>query len=329
MNKEIVISVKTILLTILMILAGYVVYRLGPIIGIFAIATLLTISLESLVKYLMKLTVFNKPLKRNVAVIISYFLLIVVIALVGSLGVPPVISQFQKMIASLSQYAQELHLSDGFSLSLKDFIPQAANASSEVLTVTISIFSNLTTLFSIFVISIYMSLDWENLKKRFAGLFPEKLEDDVKDTIAKVETNVGQWMKGELVLMLVVGFFSFLGLFILNVKYPVALGIVAGIMEIVPMIGPIISAIIAGIIAFADAPIKGLGVIALFIIVQQLENNLLVPKIMQKVSGFSPLIILLSLLVGSEFFGVVGAIVAVPTTMILSIVLRKFLLHSD
>ena len=329
MDKQVVISFKTILLTFAVILAGYVIYRLGSVIGIFAIATLLVIVMESVINYFMRLTVFNKPLKRGVAVLVSYGLLLLVMIVIGTVGLPPVIAQFQKMIDGISQIAQELNLGDDFSLQLKDFLPEAANVSSELLSVTISVFSNATTIFSIFVIAIYMSLDWKNLKKRFFTLFPERLEDEVEDTFLEVERNVGQWLKGQLLLMLIVGVASFIGLLLLDIRYPLALAMVAGLLEIVPMIGPVISATVAAIIGFSDTPIKGVGVIALFIIIQQLENNFLVPKIMQKVSGFSPLIILLALLIGSEFFGVVGAIVAVPTTMIISIILKRVLGRSD
>jgi len=102
-----------------------------------------------------------------------------------------------------------------------------------------------------------------------------------------------------------------------------ALGLISGLLEIVPMVGPIISAVFAAIIALASNPIKAVGVVVLYIIVQQLENNVLVPKVMQKVSGFSPLVILTALLVGGEFFGVAGAVMAVPATMTLGIIIKK------
>ena len=164
------------------------------------------------------------------------------------------------------------------------------------------------------MISIYMSLDWENLKRRFISLFPNKFKLEVLRIIEEIETNVGHWVKGQLVLMLVIGSLSFVGLAILQVPYPLALGLIAGVLEIVPIL---------------DTPLKSLAVIALFIGIQQLENNLLVPKIMQKVSGFSPLVILVALLIGSNFFGIVGAIIAVPVTMIAAIVIKSILKHTN
>ena len=122
---------------------------------------------------------------------------------------------------------------------------------------------------------------------------------------------------------------SFIGLSILGVKYSVGLGIMAGIFEAIPNIGPILSGIIASLIGFSDSPIKGIGVASLFIVIQQLENNILVPKIMGRVSGFRPLVIFVALLIGADFFGIVGAICAVPVTMIISTILKKFLVYED
>ncbi len=89
------------------------------------------------------------------------------------------------------------------------------------------------------------------------------------------------------------------------------------------------SGALAGVIGFSDSPVKGLAVLVLFFIIQQSENNLLVPKVMQRVSGFSPLVILIALLIGSEFFGIVGAILSVPVTMISVIVVKKILLYTS
>ena len=149
------------------------------------------------------------------------------------------------------------------------------------------------------------------------------------NVVEEVETNVGHWVKGQLVLMLVIGVLSFFGLWALGVDYPLALALIAGLLEAVPILGPVISAVLASVIGFSQDPIIGLAVLGFFTILQQLENNILVPKIMQRVSGFSPLVILIALIVGSNFFGVMGAIVAIPITMILVIVVKSVLRHTS
>ena len=325
MDKQVVISVKSILIAFLIGLAVYVLYRLGPIIGILLLATLLTVSLEPLVKKLMGVTLLNKPLSRGFSVVVAYILLIIVIAFVATVGIPPVISQLETLLTSLSTISSKINFGNNFNLSLSELLPQASKLSSGVFTVTISLVSNISTTVSLIILSLYLSMDWTRIKKQFISLFSDDKEDDVEDTINEVETNVSHWVKGQLTLMLVIGLASFTGLQILGVRYPLALGILSGVLEIVPILGPVISAILAAIIAFADAPIKGLGVIALYIIIQQLENNILVPKIMQKVSGFSPLVILIALLIGSEFFGVIGAIIAVPATIVGAVILKRVL----
>lgn len=329
MDKQINISIKTLFVGLLMALGVYVIYRLGTVIGILLIAVLIVISLEPLVRKLTNIVFFNKPISRNFAVIISYLLFILVLIFIGTVGIPPVFSQLEKLVTTLPTILSKINFGNYINLSISDFLPQASKISSQVLTVTFSVLSNMATLVTLIILSIYLSLDWVNIKKQFISLFPDHHEDSVTNILNQIELNVSYWVKGELTLMTIVGLGCFAGLEILGVKYALALGILSGVLEIVPMLGPIFSALLAAIIAFADAPIKGLGVIALYIIVQQLENNILVPKIMQKVSGFSPIVILLALLVGGEFFGIIGAVLAVPMTIVITVILKKVLRSSD
>jgi predicted PurR-regulated permease PerM len=229
------------------------------------------------------------------------------------------------MVFILVDFLDGFNINGGFEKYISEFVTQISGVSGGVVSTTLSIFENVTTLFSLLVICIYMSLDWINMKTKFYAMFPKKLRDDAIETVGEVETNIGEWIKGQLFLMLVIGLVSFLGLFVLGVDYAIALGLISGLLEFVPMLGPVLSAVLAGVIGFSMSPVKGFGVIILFVLIQQLENNLLVPKVMQKVSGFSPLVILLSLLIGSEFFGLVGALTAVPVTMIGSIILKRVL----
>lgn len=325
MDKQVIISVKTILFTVLIALAGYVFYRLSSVVGLLFVSLLIVISIEPLILYLMQRRFMGSLISRNLAVVLSYLFVVIVFIGILTVGLPPVLSQFKKMVFILVDFLNSLNINGGFDKYVSDAVAQISGVSGGVITTTLSIFENIATLFSLLVISIYISLDWLNIKDRSFSLFPRKSRDMAEDTVAEIETNIGEWIKGQLMLMLIVGAVSFLGLFVLGVDYAIALGLIAGLLEFVPMIGPLLSAVLAGVIGFSMSPVKGFGVIILFTLIQQLENNFLVPKIMQKVSGFSPLIILFALLIGSEFFGVVGALVAVPLTMILSIILKRVL----
>lgn len=337
LDKDIVISIKTILIFLLMLLGAYVVYRLGPILSILLISTLIVLAMEKAINFFMKKTLFNRPVSRSLAVILSYSIIIILTITILTFGLQPILTQGTKLIINLVNIIQNVEFETGTplaglfgeSLSLSSFLPQVTNISGGVLNATLLIFSNITTLITIFIFSIYMSLDWENLKSKFLSLWPKSKKEEIEDTIQDIEDNLGQWIKGQLFLMVIIGTLSFAGLILLDVDYPLALGVVSGVLEIVPILGPLISAVIAAIIAFSDDPLKGVGVLVLFTIIQQLENNLIVPKIMQKVSGFSPLVILLAFLIGSNFFGVIGAILAVPVTMISAIILKRILLDRN
>jgi predicted PurR-regulated permease PerM len=325
MDKEIVISIKTIAVAFIAILGGYVIYRLGPIFAILLIAALLVLSLEHLVKWFMRQTIFKRNLSRSISVIITYALFIIGVIVVFTLILPPVFGQAQKLFASLLSFISVLNIVPKEDVSLQGLIPQLSNFTGGLLGAVSSGLSMVTTAFSLVMLSLYMSLDWENLKRRFISLFPDKNKLQILRTVEQVELNVGNWVKGELVLMLFIGVMDFIMFVLLRVKYPLALGLIGGLLEIVPILGPVITAVLGAIIAFADSPIKGLAVILGSILIQQLENNILVPKIMQKVSGFSPLVILVALLIGNTFFGIVGAILAIPSTIIAVIIVKSVL----
>jgi len=329
MDKQVVISYKSIVFFFLMLLAGYIIFRLGPVIGLFLISLVIVFAVEPMIKKLMTLVVLNRPLSRGVAVCITYILVIILMVFTVTLGLPPFVSQIEKLFRNFSSILASLQLPAGFNIQVADLIPQASKISEGVVTTVFSVFSNITTVITLLILSLYMSLDLENNKARLFSLFPATIRQDIKTVVEDIETSMGQWVKGQSLLMFVVGVLSFIGLMVLDVEYAPALGLISGLLEIVPMLGPILSAVIAAIVAFSDSTIKGIGVIALYVIVQQLENNLLVPKIMQRVSGSSPLIILLALMVGSEFFGVVGAVLAVPMVMVATVILKKILRYEN
>ena len=148
---------------------------------------------------------------------------------------------------------------------------------------------------------------------------------EIEDSLSDIEDSLGNWAKGQLILMIVVGVTSTIGLVIIGGgQYAASLGLLSGLLEFVPMVGPIATAFLAFFIYLPISPVKALAVVGLFVLIQQLESNILVPKVMQKISGFSPLTVLVAIFIGSEFYGVVGALIVLPTFMIGAILLSKF-----
>lgn len=329
MDKEIVISIKTVIFTFSLLLGIYLLYLIRPIIVLLVISLIIVISMEHPIEYLGKITFMNKPLSRSVAVLSSYFLLVLFVVVIITIGVPPVITQAQTLISNLANLTTEFPGTSGLQFSVKDLLPDVANVSKNVFSTTFSVLSSVAGLFSVLIISIYMSLDWENIKFRLFSLFKGKIRGEIEDTVTEIEVSLGHWVKGQLALMGIIGAMSFVGLVILQVDYPLALSLIAGLLEIVPVLGPVIALLLAGIVGFSDSVAKGIAVAGLFTLIQQVENNFLVPKVMHKVSGFSPLVILIALLVGSTLLGVVGALIAIPVTMILVIIFKHISRYSE
>jgi len=316
MDKNYVISIKTILTALLFLLGGYVVYRLSNIFLLLLVSLLVVISIEPLILFICSQSIFNKKISRSYSVIISYSTLVLIFVTIFTIGIPPVLSQLSKMLQTLSQLIGGININGNIENYIRYLFNELSTLSSGLRNITFKIFQQVTALLSLIIISIYISLDWINIKDRFTKLLPKKFQQESKEYFLEVENSIGMWIKGQLFLMVSIGLISFFGLLLIGIDYPLALALISGLLEFIPFVGPLISAILAGIVGFSMSPIKGISVIVLFVIIQQLENNLLVPKVMQKVSGFSPIIILLAILIGSEFFGVLGAIIAVPTMMV-------------
>jgi predicted PurR-regulated permease PerM len=166
-------------------------------------------------------------------------------------------------------------------------------------------------------------VDGENLVALFVRLFPHMRRARVEDACRRVTSKISAWLGGQVLLALIIGSTAALGLFLLGVPFFYVLALIAGIGEIIPIVGPILSAVPAIAVALSVSPTLALGVIAFFFAQQQLENHILVPKIMQRQVGISAVTVIIALLIGGSLLGIVGAILAVPTAAILQVLFEE------
>ena len=180
----------------------------------------------------------------------------------------------------------------------------------------------------ILVFSIYLYLERKEIKAYIVRFFRLK-EDKFYTIYDRIETQLGAWVRGQLLLGLSVGIATYLGLLVLDVKYALPLAILAGVLEIIPVIGPIITGFILVIVGLSISPLVGVYCLILSILIQQLENNFLVPLIMKRAVGLSPVLTIISILVGQELFGILGAIIAVPTAAMIAVIVNTYLDDRD
>lgn len=310
------ISYKTILFIIGLYGTIQLVFILkNLLLGLF-ISILFATGLNPLVSYIERLKV-----PRPVAILLLYvFIAASLILLVGTV-LPPLLAQTTSLIqtlplAALSDDLQSIEV----NLENIQFISsQFGGSVTPLIQILASTFSGVVTFFTFAVITFYLLIERKNLHKHIARLSPNiESEHKVDKLINKIEIQIGSWVRGQLILMLVVGVITYVGLSLLNVSFALPLAIIAGMLEIIPNIGPTVAsipAIIVPIIIDQD-PLTAVFVIALYVLIQQFENNLLVPRIMQSAVGIHPLVTILLIIIGLELSGVIGAILAVPMYLV-------------
>lgn len=176
------------------------------------------------------------------------------------------------------------------------------------------------------VLAFYWTLDGDRSQRAVLMLLPADKRDQARDLMATIQETVGRYVTGQLTLSLVIGTVSLAAYLLIGLPYALVLAIIAGILEAVPVVGPLLAAIPAILIAIPLGPGKLIAVIVINVLIQQLENTLLVPRIMKKAVGVSPLVTLLSLVAFSSLFGIVGALVAIPLAAVIQLLLERFVI---
>jgi len=327
MDYNIVISTQTIFITLMIALGIWFLVQIKAIVLVLFISLILAMGLAPLVDRLVR-----RGLGRGLAVALIMFLVGGLGLLILALGFSPMVEQTRVFLQRFPDFINNLTVILGLGHYMdrvnEVIFRRFTDASPGMIRATWGAFSSVLTLVMIFVLTAYLLLDLENLRERFLTLFTRGTRKKVEEVVNEIETKIGSWLRGQLILCLVVGAMSFVGLSLLGVDYALPLALIAGLLEIVPIIGPIISAVPAAVVGLVASPIMGLGVIALYILIQQLENNLIVPKVMQKTVGLNPLVTLVAILIAGKLFGLGGVLLAVPVTLI-GVTVFKVLAYSD
>lgn len=312
MSHKIDVSHKTIIFVTLFILALWIIFLVRDLLIILFIAIIFVSALSPLVNFFIR---FKFP--KIISIALTYAIIIAIVTgLVVSI-VPPMIEQSSRLIVASPSLLSQFFNTTNLDRSI--FSQELSNLSKNLFSITLSIFDNLITIIFLLVISFYMLLEKESLETRFASFFGSK-EDRVRKLILKIEEKLGAWLQGQLILSLLIGLLTYIGLTILNIPYALPLALVAGIMEVIPVIGPIISALPAIFLALTISPFLSAIVAIMYLVIQQVENNLVVPQVMKRAVGLNPLIVILAIAIGSRLLGIAGALLAVPLAVVIQII---------
>lgn len=326
---------------IAMALGGVVVlwclYLVRDILLIIYISALFAIGFSPIVRLIERQRLFpvgTRRVPRWAAILTLYLLILGTIAAVASMIVPQLVQQARELWSQAPEMfarAQDWFVKRGIldhRLTLKEAVQHApgggGDAVGAVVGAVFGIVGGLFGLLTILVLTFYCLVDAESLRSAFLQLFPKRQRARIAKASAEVTVRIAAWLNGQLLLGAIIGTTAAIGLAALNVPYFYVLALIAGIGEMIPIVGPVLSAIPAVAVAVTISWQKALLVALFFFLQQQLENHILVPKIMERQVGISAVTVIIALLIGGKLLGIVGAILAVPTAAILQVIVQEF-----
>jgi predicted PurR-regulated permease PerM len=313
---------STILRTILFAALAVVVYELLHVVLVVLTATVLASAFEPGVSFMEK---YNIP--RILSVILIYVMAIGAVVVFSIFFLPPVIDNISRLVTQAPEYIRSLQLESSFlaehigtvsdPLSLSEISTRLQSISLEntqdLFGIVSTVFGGVLNFFLILTLSFYLSVRRNGVRDFLQLVVPTRHEDYVIDLWERTRIKIGKWLQGQFVLMVLVGLLVYAGLKLLSVPNAALLAVLAGAFEIVPILGPILSAVPAISVAGLNGGLSlALMTTGMFIIVQQIENNIIHPLVFNQVVGLSPVVVILSIVVGGQLAGFLGILLAVP-----------------
>ncbi len=285
---------------------------------------------------------------RPLAILLTYVAAVLALALFFLMVVPVISQQFGALWANRQDIADAVqgYVNRGLvwyrantPADIQAQIDQAVQAAGTRLSGTVqaglaqtitAVTSTLAFVASLVIVPVwlfYVLNDQSRFMRTAVAMIPSRVRADTVNIARIADRILSKYLRGQLLLCVVVGVLAFIGLTALRVPFPAVLGLIAGIFEILPFVGPLLGAAPAVLVAVIQDPLLGLWTALLFIVIQQVENTVLVPRISGKAVELHPALIVLVLIIGSEVAGLPGAILAVPVTAIIRDVFKYLYLR--
>ncbi len=319
--------------------AAMLVLRLMDVIILVFVALVITSTIQP-----MKTALQRHGIPKALAMLLIYLGVLGVLAGLFVLVIPVLVNQggemvrglpqvYTSLIASLEQNPSELIRTLPQRLPTGEQLTSQLQAVSGViltgaLGIGMSVLGFLTQMLSIIVLSIYLTLDQSRLERFWLSLAPTSRRPQLLAIWREIESRLGTFIRGELLLMTSIGVLASLGYLALGLPYPLALGALAGLLEIVPMVGPTLGAIPAVLVALSISPLAALLVVVYSLVIQVTENQILVPRLMGRSVGVSPVMVILAIFAFTNLLGVAGAFLAIPLAAILQVLMDHLIVNA-
>jgi predicted PurR-regulated permease PerM len=304
------------------------------------VALFLAIALSPAVDWLQR----NGVRRRGYAVALTALAVAGAIALIGWLVIPPLVTQVNDFATKIPDYIDDLTKGRGrfgfleTKYHIVERVRDAVNSggaskvfglSGTAISITKSVLTMVAAVITIVALTYFMLLEGPVWMERFYGLFSPSSQTRLRRICGSIARSVGGYVTGNLFISLIAGVSSGLVLWILDVPFALALGLLVGILDLVPLVGATIAAVIATTVAFlgTDGLVAGIVTIVFFVVYQQIENHLLQPLVYGRTVQLSPLVVLIAVLIGASVAGVLGALGAIPIAGAIQVIVVDILEH--
>ncbi len=313
------ISARTIVFTVFFILF---VYFIGLIRDILFSIFIAFIFRSALLPIVLRLKRWHFP--QTFAAVVVFFSFVTVFAGFLVFVFPPLIIETSNFLRTIPDYL-EFILPAGYEFNLDSSLNLLPNVTSSVFSLVGSLFSNTFFIIMTLFLSLYFLIQENFVRDLLINFVSDDQVVWIVEITKKVERRLAAWLWGELFLMLVIGVFTYVGLKLLGVRYALSLAVLAGLLEVVPNVGPVLSLIPAFLISLSTSYLQAVSVAALYFVIQQLENTLIVPLVMKKAVGINPIVTLIGLVIGGRLGGILGIVLSIPAILFIETIIVEVL----
>jgi predicted PurR-regulated permease PerM len=329
-NEDMIQFLKKLLdnkfiVALLLFLAAWFLYKIRLVIVILFLSFIIMSAMTPLARFFHKRTI-----PWTLSVIIPYFLVLFIIALLLALIVPAVTTQVGDLAQNLPGYINAVgnfigtvggpNISSAVVSNISDSVTNVLN---NIFSITGIIFEFILAVFTVVIVSFYLTLDRDRVFSIIAELFSKERKEKIFSILHDVEQKMGVWLRSQILISFIVGTLIWIVLLIIGIDYAASLAVFAGIMEIIPYVGPIIAAVPAVAIALSDSIAKAVVVIAAYLLIQLLESYIIVPQVMKRNIYLHPVVVIMGIVTGGILWGLIGALLAVPIISIFVLSLNR------
>ena len=320
-------------------LAIYVAWLIRGVLVLLYVSALFAVVLAPVVRATSRLRIGRwRPFHGSAAIFILLLAVAGAFTAFGFLAFPPVINDLQSLTGELPTrlpailvklkevpYADRLDASDVIS-----WIQRWLSSGAAYLLLSFKTWAGaLVQVIAGFVLTLYFILEGDGAYRWFLSFIPQQPRHRLDVTLRRAATRMEKWLLGQLALMLILGMVSTIVYLSLGVRYAYVLGVLTGLLNIIPVLGAAVSIALAVLVAAIDSWGRVVGVAIFFAVYLQIENSWLIPRIMKSRVNLPALATFVALLLGSALGGIAGAMVAIPTAVLVSVLLDEYLVRKD